>query len=185
MLRNYWLMAWRNIRKRKGHSLINTFGLSLGLGLALLIFIWVQDDLYRMLVIGYHPERTYQFVSKDGDEWKSVGNGPWFDLGGWHTFYTRPACIVPMGPGWLFVYEGSHPTWFDPPYNIATGLAWTMDLETCIDLTPTEPYRCSWIGSTRLRSPNPESIPRLSWARVLTWGRASPSVPTPWWSPER
>lgn len=103
-------------------------------------FIWVQDGLYRMLVIGYHPERTYQFVSKDGDEWKSVGNIPWFDLGGWHTFYTRPACIVPMGPGWLFVYEGSHPTWFDPPYNIATGLAWTMDLETCIDLTPAVPY---------------------------------------------
>ena len=103
-------------------------------------FIWVQGGLYRMLVTGYHPERTYQFVSDGGDDWQMVGGGPWFDLGGWHTFYTRPACVFPMGVGWLFVYEGSHPTWYDPPYNIATGLAWTMDLESCIDLTPAKPY---------------------------------------------
>ncbi len=45
MLRNYCLMAWRNLIKRKEYSLINIFGLSLGLGLTLLIFIWVQDEI--------------------------------------------------------------------------------------------------------------------------------------------
>lgn len=106
-------------------------------------FIWIDGDEYRMLVIGYHPERTYLFVSEHGDDWKMVGDGPWFDLGGWHSFYTRPACVLPLGAGWLFVYEGSNPTWFDPPYNIATGLAWTPDLERCVDLTPEKPFLMS------------------------------------------
>jgi predicted permease len=63
MLRNYWLMAWRNIRKRKGHSLINTFGLSLGLGLALLIFIWVQDEI-RYDRFHYKRDRIAQVYSQ-------------------------------------------------------------------------------------------------------------------------
>jgi hypothetical protein len=103
-------------------------------------FVWFDGRRYRMLVIGYHPERTYLFVSDDGRKWSRVGDGPWFDLGGWHTFYTRPACVLPMGAGYLFVYEGSHPEWFDPPYNIATGLAWSPDMRSCVDLTPREPY---------------------------------------------
>jgi hypothetical protein len=111
-------------------------------------FVWVHEKQYRMLVIGYHPERAYQFASKDGLKWARVGNGPWLDLGGWHTFYTRPACVLPMGAGWLCVYEGSNPEWFDPPYNIATGLAWSADLETCLDLTPEKPFlRSSTPGS--------------------------------------
>ena len=102
-------------------------------------FVWRDGDLYRMVVIGYPPERVYQFQSRDGVRWEQVGSGPWFDHGGWHTFYTRPASVLPIGVGWLFVYEGSNPAWFDPPYNIATGLAWTPDLQSCIDLTPQEP----------------------------------------------
>lgn len=102
-------------------------------------FVWIQDGGYRMVVIGYHPERAYQFASTDGDRWRRVGDGPWFDLSGWHSFYTRPACVLPVGAGWLLVYEGSHPEWFDPPYNIATGLAWSPDLASCVDLTPDEP----------------------------------------------
>ena len=102
-------------------------------------FIWLDGDLYHMLVIGYPPERVYHFTSKDGIKWEQVGQGPWFDHGGWHTFFTRPASVLPIGVGWLFIYEGSNPTWFDPPYNIATGLAWSPDLESCIDLTPREP----------------------------------------------
>ena len=102
-------------------------------------FVWIQNGQYRMAVIGYAPERAYQFVSDDGDEWRPVSDGPWLDHGGWHTFFTRPACVLPLGAGWLVVYEGSAPTWFDPPYNIATGLAWTPDLKHCVDLTPDEP----------------------------------------------
>jgi hypothetical protein len=103
-------------------------------------FVCIADGVYHMLVIGYRPERTYHFVSDDGDAWTPVGAGPWFDHAGWHTFFTRPACLLPLGAGWLFVYEGSHPEWRDPPYNIATGLAWTPDLLRCVDLTPEAPF---------------------------------------------
>lgn len=102
-------------------------------------FVWTERGRWHMLVIGCSPERTYHLVSDDGDAWEPLGDQPAFDLGGWHTYFTRPACVLPMGPGWLLVYEGSHPEWFDPPYNIATGLAWSADLRHWTDLTPEEP----------------------------------------------
>ena len=48
-----------------------------------------------------------------------------------------------MTVGYLFVYEGSNLLWRDPVYNIATGLAYSPDLETFIDLTPDEPLLTS------------------------------------------
>ena len=40
----------------------------------------------------------------------------------------------------LYIFlEGSHSTWYDPVYNIATGLAYSFDLNHFIDLTPDEP----------------------------------------------
>ena len=104
-------------------------------------FIAHIEGRYHMLVIGCQSEveRTYHFVSDDGDAWEPVGDGLAFGCAGWHNFYTRPACLVPMGAGYLFVYEGSHNTWPDPPYNIATGLAYTLDLETFTDLTYSAP----------------------------------------------
>ena len=101
--------------------------------------LWTAGQ-YHMLVIGYgRVERTYHLVSDEGIAWTPVGGGLAFDVGGWHNFYTRPACLVPTGAGYLFVYEGSHVTWHDPPYNIATGLAYSLDLETFVDLTPDAP----------------------------------------------
>ncbi len=103
-------------------------------------FITWTAGRYHMLVIGCgRVERTYHFASDDGEAWAKVAGGLAFDVGGWHNFYTRPACLVPTGAGCLFVYEGSHSTWHDPAYNIATGLAYTLDLETFFDLTPDAP----------------------------------------------
>ena len=96
---------------------------------------------YHMLVIGLKDgfERTYHFTSDDGDDWQPAGEGPAFDLGGWHDYFTRPACLLPVGVGYLLVYEGSSADWRDPVYNIATGLAWTTNLEHFTDLTPAAP----------------------------------------------
>jgi predicted permease len=45
MFRNFFTMTLRNIRKHKLHSAINIVGLSIGMAVCLLIFLWVQDEL--------------------------------------------------------------------------------------------------------------------------------------------
>lgn len=45
MIRNYLVVAWRNLRKNKGFSLTNILGLSIGMTCTLLIFLWVRDEL--------------------------------------------------------------------------------------------------------------------------------------------
>lgn len=106
-------------------------------------FVFWDGDRWRMFVIGYDRlERAYQFESADGSAWTRVG-GPVLENTGWHNFYTRPACVVPLAVGYLLVYEGSDIAWRDPVYNIATGLAYSLDLERFVDLTPDEPLLTS------------------------------------------
>ena len=44
MFKNYFIMALRNIRKHTLHSVINITGLSIGMAVCLLIFLWVQNE---------------------------------------------------------------------------------------------------------------------------------------------
>ena len=102
--------------------------------------VFHDGQRWHMWVIGYDSvERTYHFVSDDGDRWQADANNPVLDAGGWHNFYTRPACVVAAAVGYFFVYEGSSHDWFDPGYNISTGLGHTLDLSRIIDLTPDAP----------------------------------------------
>lgn len=45
MLKNYFKVALRNIRKNPGYSFINIFGLALGMGVSILILLYVQYEL--------------------------------------------------------------------------------------------------------------------------------------------
>jgi putative ABC transport system permease protein len=45
MIKNYLKIAWRNLLKSKTYSLINITGLSLGMAVALLIGLWIRDEL--------------------------------------------------------------------------------------------------------------------------------------------
>jgi ABC-type antimicrobial peptide transport system permease subunit len=45
MFKNYFVIAWRNLAKNKGYSTINILGLSAGMAVAILIGIWVFDEL--------------------------------------------------------------------------------------------------------------------------------------------
>lgn len=45
MFNNYLKIAWRNLWKNKVYSLLNIFGLAIGITCAALIFLWVQDEL--------------------------------------------------------------------------------------------------------------------------------------------
>jgi hypothetical protein len=65
------------------------------------------------------------------------------ELAGWHDFFIRPASLVRLDRGYLFIYEGSSTDWYDPVYNIATGVAYTEDLHMMTDLTPNSPLLVS------------------------------------------
>ncbi|WP_298504011.1 ABC transporter permease [uncultured Maribacter sp.] len=47
MFKNYLKIAWRNLRKNKGYSIINIGGLALGMAVALIIGFWMYDELTR------------------------------------------------------------------------------------------------------------------------------------------
>jgi hypothetical protein len=110
-------------------------------------FIIHAQGVYHCYVIGANrgTERMYHFTSRDGETWKPLGS-PYesmMDLRGWHDFFIRPACVLPIGIGYLFIYEGSNANWHDPVYNIATGLGFTFDLHHVVDLTPESPLLIS------------------------------------------
>ncbi|MBW7864600.1 MAG: hypothetical protein GX580_10875 [Candidatus Hydrogenedens sp.] len=110
-------------------------------------FILFAEGAWHCYVIGYirQNERVFHFTSADGEAWSPVGSpyASMMDLSGWHDFFVRPSCVVPLGAGYLFVYEGSKTDWHDPVYNIATGLAFTFDLHHVMDLTPDQPLALS------------------------------------------
>ncbi|HEY0678942.1 MAG TPA: FtsX-like permease family protein [Chitinophagaceae bacterium] len=67
MLRNYLLIALRNFKRQKLFSLINMFGLALGLASALLIFLYVSDELrYDEM----HP--NYENTWRIGCTWRNA-----------------------------------------------------------------------------------------------------------------
>ncbi|MCU7548574.1 ABC transporter permease [Chitinophagaceae bacterium LB-8] len=45
MFRSYFIIAWRNLIKSKGYSLINIGGLAIGMAVAILIGLWIYDEL--------------------------------------------------------------------------------------------------------------------------------------------
>ena len=125
-------------------------------------FIFRDGDRWRMFTIGFERvERVHHFESDDGDSWRRAGDWPVMENAGWHNCYTRPACLVPMALGYLFVYEGSNLQWRDPAYNIATGLAYTPDLSTFLDLTP---------GAPLLKSTTPGDYHTWRYSHWLTVG---------------
>ncbi len=101
------------------------------------VVFW-DGSQWRMFVNGCDAvERIHHFTSFEGETWSPAGRV--LENAGWHNFFTRPASVLPLAVGYLFVYEGSSIDWHDPVYNIATGLAYSPDLETFVDLTPDEP----------------------------------------------
>src|SRR5450755_118981 len=45
MLKNLLTTAWRNFKRNKLHSYLNLIGLTIGIAAALLVAIWVRDEL--------------------------------------------------------------------------------------------------------------------------------------------
>ena len=64
MIRSYLKIAWRNLRKRKGTSLINIVGLATGFACAILIFLFVA---FHLSFDTFHSkgERIYRFTTDE------------------------------------------------------------------------------------------------------------------------
>src|SRR5215213_4666549 len=45
MFKNYFKIAWRSLLTNKFYSAINISGLAIGLGVGIMILLWVQDEL--------------------------------------------------------------------------------------------------------------------------------------------
>ena len=45
MLKSYLLTAWRNLNKNRGYTLLNILGLTVGMAVFILIFLYVQHEL--------------------------------------------------------------------------------------------------------------------------------------------
>jgi len=45
MIKNYFKIAWRNLIRNKGYSAINIGGLAVGMAVAILIGLWINDEL--------------------------------------------------------------------------------------------------------------------------------------------
>ncbi|MGS2764829.1 ABC transporter permease [Sinomicrobium sp. M5D2P9] len=63
MIKNYFKIAWRSIRKRKSVALINILGLALGFGCVILIFLFIN---YHLTFDGFHKnaDRIYRIVTE-------------------------------------------------------------------------------------------------------------------------
>jgi putative ABC transport system permease protein len=70
MLHNYFIIAWRNIWKHKFFSLINIFGLSVGIAFTLLIAVYVWQEMSINSELR-NTENQYIIQSK----WKAPGMG--------------------------------------------------------------------------------------------------------------
>src|SRR4029453_1018845 len=75
MLRNYLLIALRNFKRQKLFTLLNIFGLALGLGSAIFIFLYVSDEL-RYDVIHPNYKNSYRiggtFTNGDGQTFNNT-----------------------------------------------------------------------------------------------------------------
>lgn len=77
MLKNYIIIAWRNLSRHKTYSIINIAGLSIGLACAMLILLYVKDEVSYD---NFHENgnNIYRIVSQtkyDGAEHKNSNTG--------------------------------------------------------------------------------------------------------------
>ncbi len=76
MIRNYLLIAFRNILKRKLFAFINAFGLSIGIAFCILIYLYIQDEK-SFDRFHANKERIYRMEEKSYDTWQQDPRNPY------------------------------------------------------------------------------------------------------------
>lgn len=82
MLKNYFTIAWRNLIKSKGYSVINILGLAAGMAVAILIALWIWDEVTYDKYHSNH-ERLAQVMTTytDNDGKKGTGEAVCMPIG--------------------------------------------------------------------------------------------------------
>src|SRR4030095_9268016 len=99
MIRNYLKTAWRNLVRSKGYSAINIGGLAVGMAVAMLIGLWVYDEL------------TFNKYHQNYDRIAQVMQHANFN-GKWETQVANPALMGPAlrnkyGSNFKYVVQSS------------------------------------------------------------------------------
>jgi len=78
MLKNYFIIALRQLKKNSGFSLLNMFGLALGLTCSILILLWIEDEIsydgfhkkyntiYQVMENQTYEDKTFTFAATPG-----------------------------------------------------------------------------------------------------------------------
>src|SRR3982750_4845296 len=81
MFRNYLLIALPNFKRQILFSILNIFGLSLGLASAILIFLYVSDELRYDTMQPYYKD-TYRvgftYINPDGERFDNTVSPGYF-----------------------------------------------------------------------------------------------------------
>src|SRR6478672_4609196 len=76
MLKNFFKTAWRNLGKSRMHSFINIVGLSFGMAVAILIGLWMYDEISfnKNFKNHNHIAQVIQNVTNNGEvqTWRNV-----------------------------------------------------------------------------------------------------------------
>ena len=69
MVKNYFRVGWRNLLRNKGYSFINIGGLAMGMAVAVLIGLWIFDELtFNTYYANYHRiARVMQQYTVNGE----------------------------------------------------------------------------------------------------------------------
>ncbi len=80
MIKNYLKIAWRNLLKNKASSFINIGGLAVGMAVAMMIGLWIYDELSFDTNFQNYDRITQvlQNNTMNGEEIETAGNNvPW------------------------------------------------------------------------------------------------------------
>jgi putative ABC transport system permease protein len=75
MLKNYFKISMRNIRRHKGYSFINIAGLAIGMACTILILLWIQDEL-SFDRFHENGDSIYRIIVEDEQGMQSAGTCP-------------------------------------------------------------------------------------------------------------
>lgn len=122
MLRNYFKIAFRNLLKNKGYTMINVWGLALSMACGILIFTLVR---YHLSFDNFHehPDRIYRIVTELHRD--NIGYNPSVPspLGKYfrndYTFGEKVARIATMRDDLITVKKGNEPVKFKEKQGLA------------------------------------------------------------------